>query len=101
MSKLGAGTISQGQNQGLGYAGLAAGSASNTENLRTEYMDAMAAGATSEQLGQMGYATSMNDLSAHTTAGAGCGNDGEIAGHESAKGSHYRLSFEPRQPPPL
>src|SRR5258706_13299916 len=33
-------------------------------------------------------------------AGSGCGDDGEIAGHGSAKGSHYRLSIKPRQPLP-
>src|SRR5258708_5253139 len=38
--------------------------------------------------------------SAHATAGAGGGNAGEIAGHESAKGSHYRRSLDPPRPPP-
>lgn len=80
MSKLGATTTSQGQELGLGYAGQAAGSASHQDDLRTEYMNAMAAGATSEQLGRMGYATQMNDLSAHTTAGIVGGVGSGVAG---------------------
>jgi hypothetical protein len=97
MSKLGATTTSQGQELGLGYTGLAAGSASHQDDLRTEYMNAMAAGATSAQLSQMGYGMQMKDLEAKTTAGtiggigSGIASIAKIAGGEADKSSDVHM----------